>query len=310
MLPEGMIQAGAEGKALAQQAKAQELIRFQQKMNDLTDRLEQGPTQEEELRKACVDFEAVFMGKIWQEMQSTVPKEGYLHGKTDDMYLSIFEQPFSEHLAQSGGIGLADMLYDQLAAKLKSSSTGDLPGKLNDRSHIKPLAESGKAEIKPLAESLGTVNTKLKEPDVQVEAEPAAKAETGPKAKAEPAPQAVDHGKRVDELSQTEVDVRLAALAEDLAKDVAEELVQSPVDEETMAEQLLAEASEPGVYDPSRAWDRAVVGREPESEPELEVAAVDSKPAPEPVAQAEPEPDKAQQPDTGWVSAEDLLSGP
>ncbi|MGE4551779.1 MAG: rod-binding protein [Desulfovibrionaceae bacterium] len=127
MAPEAI---GMNASLATASAKA-EMNRFTQSMTDLKQRLaatggEAG--QEKQLRKACKDFEAVFIGKMWQEMQKTVPKEGYLHGQQEEMYNSMFEQAMSEHLSEAGGIGLADMLYDQLASRLKTTSQTTLPG--------------------------------------------------------------------------------------------------------------------------------------------------------------------------------------
>ena len=135
--------------SLATASAQAEMSRFQTSMADLKTRLapgKNGEADEKQLRQACKDFEAVFIGKMWQEMQKTVPKEGYLHGKQEEMYTSMFDQAMSEHLAEAGGVGLADMLYDQLASRLKSTSKNTLPGNVG----IEPLAEKqGLAAYRP-----------------------------------------------------------------------------------------------------------------------------------------------------------------
>ncbi|MGE4506012.1 MAG: rod-binding protein [Desulfovibrionaceae bacterium] len=148
-----MNDGGFDTQAAMSQADRAELNQFKLRMDGLKKRLTGGPSEEEQLRKACRDFEAVFIGKLWQEMRKNVPKEGYLHSKQEEMYVSMFDREFSEHMADAGGIGLADMLYEQLARQLKQTSDATVPGGVS----IKPLAESGKAEIKTLEESLNTV---------------------------------------------------------------------------------------------------------------------------------------------------------
>lgn len=74
------------------------------------------------LRKACQDFEAVFIGQMWKQMRSSVPKEGLLHSKEEENYVSMFDQELSVKMARSGGIGLGDMLYANLSERLTLAS--------------------------------------------------------------------------------------------------------------------------------------------------------------------------------------------
>jgi flagellar protein FlgJ len=77
---------------------------------------------EAKLRKVCQDFEAVFIGQIWKQMRSSVPKDGMLHSKEEESYLSMFDQELSVKMARSGGIGLSDMLYSTLSERLLNAS--------------------------------------------------------------------------------------------------------------------------------------------------------------------------------------------
>ena len=79
---------------------------------------------EKGLRKTCQDFEAIFMGKMWQQMRATVPKEGYLHGPQEEAYLSMFDDELSKKMAGAGGIGIANMLFTQLKTQLAQAGTG------------------------------------------------------------------------------------------------------------------------------------------------------------------------------------------
>ena len=132
-----MISSGIEVHLAAREADTSDLVRFKQQMDGLKDRLS-GDTGDKakKLRDACEKFEAVFISKLWKEMRNTVPKEGYLHSKHEDKYLSMFDREFAEKMAASGGIGLADMIYEQLSEKLKNTSRETLSGGVN----VKPLA--------------------------------------------------------------------------------------------------------------------------------------------------------------------------
>lgn len=112
------------------QAQSQDgdLVQFKLRMDGLKKRLSNAPSQDKQLKKACQDFEAVFISKMWQQMRATVPKEGYLHSKDEEMYNSMFDKEFSEKMAQSGGIGLGDMMFDQLKKKLAATGRNTLSG--------------------------------------------------------------------------------------------------------------------------------------------------------------------------------------
>ncbi|WP_421900965.1 rod-binding protein [Maridesulfovibrio sp.] len=124
-------------------AESKELQGFKRKLTSLNDRLSGGKDQEAALRDACKKFEAVFMGKIWQQMRKNVPKGGYLSNRYEQQYTAMFDKDFSEKLAEGGGIGLGDMLYDQLRAKLENASKSTLPGTGNSTA-LKTLDEVGR----------------------------------------------------------------------------------------------------------------------------------------------------------------------
>jgi Rod binding domain-containing protein len=113
-------------------------------MKQLRQRLTAGATDEKKLREACQDFEAIFIHKIWKQMRKSVPKEGYLHSREEEMYLSMFDEELSRKMASAGGIGLGDILYDQLSRQLKDAGS-DTGGTIRplDRS---PGAAAGAAE--------------------------------------------------------------------------------------------------------------------------------------------------------------------
>ncbi|NDV21459.1 rod-binding protein [Desulfovibrio sp. JC022] len=138
MIDSTMNTANAQAKA-----ESKELQGFKRKLNSLNDRLSGGDDQEKALRDACKKFEAVFMGKIWQQMRKNVPKSGYLSNRYEQQYTAMFDKDFSEKLAEGGGIGLGDMLYDQLRAKLENASKATLPGTGNSTA-LKTLDEVGR----------------------------------------------------------------------------------------------------------------------------------------------------------------------
>lgn len=73
------------------------------------------------LREACEGFEAMFLSMMYKQMRATVP-ENDLFGKKSNA-IEIFEDMRDTELmnvaAKSGGIGIADMMYQQLTIKTR-----------------------------------------------------------------------------------------------------------------------------------------------------------------------------------------------
>jgi len=72
--------------------------------------------KDRKLRKACADFEAIFITYIFQTMRKAVPESGYM-GKMPgkDTYTMMMDHKLSEDLARKGGgIGLQKVLYEQM----------------------------------------------------------------------------------------------------------------------------------------------------------------------------------------------------
>ncbi|XPV75217.1 MAG: rod-binding protein [Desulfovibrio sp.] len=126
------------GMGVEQATSAKEMAEFRSKMRSLKRSLSGGPTEEQQLREACKGFESVFISKLWKEMQNTVPKNEMMHGKMEKQYLSMFDKEFADKMTDNGGIGLADMMYDQLKDKLKSSSDGTLANRPGEVTELHP----------------------------------------------------------------------------------------------------------------------------------------------------------------------------
>ena len=112
----------------ADAAAQQDFVQRRQKIDAMRTSLGSTKTEAEELRETCEGFESIFLQKMWEQMRKTVPKEGYLHSKDEEMYQSMFDVELCKKMTSSGGIGLADMLYEQLSQKLADTSRTTSPG--------------------------------------------------------------------------------------------------------------------------------------------------------------------------------------
>jgi len=68
------------------------------------------------LRKACQDFEAIFLRYLLQKMRDSVPKGG-LFGTSqgEEIFRSMLDGSLADEMAKSGSLGLGGTLYNQLA---------------------------------------------------------------------------------------------------------------------------------------------------------------------------------------------------
>lgn len=126
----------------AQQAFQDDPVQRKLQIDALKERLAE-PNKDEaaqrKLKEACQGFEAIFLQRIWEQMRKNVAKEGYLHSRDEESYQGMFDQELVKKMAEAGGIGLADMLQQQLSIKLGKASIASSPGILQGRQKILPL---------------------------------------------------------------------------------------------------------------------------------------------------------------------------
>lgn len=143
-----------DAQLLNSQMGGQELIRRKLEMDALKQRLGDPNARDKKLRESVEGFEAIFVQKIWQQMRATVPKEGYLHGKDEEFWQGMFDQELSKKLTSAGGIGLSDMLYEQLKGELNNASRTTAPSRVTTPLPIEPLKRAD--HIIPTKQDSGT----------------------------------------------------------------------------------------------------------------------------------------------------------
>ncbi|MGB8427457.1 MAG: rod-binding protein, partial [Desulfobacterales bacterium] len=69
------------------------------------------------LKKACAEFEALFINQLLKELRATVEKSGLMDGgQAEEVYTGMMDAEIARDLASKGGIGLAAILYRQLSS--------------------------------------------------------------------------------------------------------------------------------------------------------------------------------------------------
>ena len=73
-----------------------------------------GPNPEK-LKETVQQFEAIFIQQMYKEMRKTVPDDGLIQrSNADDVYSQLQDLEAAKITAQQGGIGLADLMLQQL----------------------------------------------------------------------------------------------------------------------------------------------------------------------------------------------------
>jgi flagellar protein FlgJ len=75
------------------------------------------PSKEQiKLKKACKDFEAIFLSYMLKSMRKTVSKSELMDsGMQGDIYQEMMDGEFCKAAAENGSTGIADAVYRQLS---------------------------------------------------------------------------------------------------------------------------------------------------------------------------------------------------
>lgn len=82
---------------------------------------QQGEVTKARLKKACADFESIFISYMLKTMRRTIPKSGLNEFPGKDIYTMLLDQKVAEDIAKrGGGMGIQEMLLHQLGGPGKS----------------------------------------------------------------------------------------------------------------------------------------------------------------------------------------------
>lgn len=80
-------------------------------------------TEDNKLRKACKDFEAIFNDMVFKAMRKSVAKNDLFgSSKEEEMFTDMLDSKVSEQAAAGSSSGIGEMLYRQLSSNLKVDS--------------------------------------------------------------------------------------------------------------------------------------------------------------------------------------------
>jgi len=79
--------------------------------------------EEKRLKEAAKGFEQVFMTQLMAEMHKTVEKSDLFgEGKEEEQFTGMLDQERAKAWSDSGGIGLASLIYEQMKSQLNAKT--------------------------------------------------------------------------------------------------------------------------------------------------------------------------------------------
>lgn len=84
------------------------------------------PEQRKALKKACADMEGMFMNMLLKSMRKTVTKADLFgSAREEEMFQDMMDAEVCSTAARTQSVGIADMLYRELAPRLGEESLAD-----------------------------------------------------------------------------------------------------------------------------------------------------------------------------------------
>jgi len=70
--------------------------------------------QDQEMQQVCKEFESIFLSQLLTQMRKNLPKSKLFgEGRDEEMYQDMLAVEQAKAWSESGGIGLANLLYQQ-----------------------------------------------------------------------------------------------------------------------------------------------------------------------------------------------------
>ena len=89
-----------------------------------TPRADQAKGDDAQLRQVTREFESLFIKQMLDSMYATLsPEEGLFYGgQAENIFQDMVNMERARGMSMEGGFGIADAMYDQLAAKQRNTA--------------------------------------------------------------------------------------------------------------------------------------------------------------------------------------------
>jgi murein DD-endopeptidase MepM/ murein hydrolase activator NlpD len=106
------------------------------------------PQHESDLHRVAAQFESLLLAQMTSALNASADEDSDLfRSEATDLYRQMFSEQLARTMAESGGIGLREIIVQQLKRRMNSLATNDLPGSPLNLSGNSPLSGNGPAEI-------------------------------------------------------------------------------------------------------------------------------------------------------------------
>ena len=96
-----------------------------QRLQDLKKSGQAGKGSKAEMGNVCRQMESLFIHHLLKEMRATVHKSGFISGgRAEEIYTSMMDAEMATKISEKGGIGLSEMLLQQLGSRSSQVSEG------------------------------------------------------------------------------------------------------------------------------------------------------------------------------------------
>jgi flagellar protein FlgJ len=83
-------------------------------------------SNKDSLKETCQQMESIFLSFLLKEMRATINRSGFISGGTaEDIFTSMMDAEMTKGMAARGGIGLTELLMQQLGGVLDEQDGRD-----------------------------------------------------------------------------------------------------------------------------------------------------------------------------------------
>jgi flagellar protein FlgJ len=76
-----------------------------------------GRLDRDRLETTCQEFESLFVSYMMQQMRRTIPEDGLIgRSQAEKIYTGLLDNEIAKTVSQRQGVGLAKVMYEQMAA--------------------------------------------------------------------------------------------------------------------------------------------------------------------------------------------------
>lgn len=71
------------------------------------------------LKKVCIEFEAIFISKLFEGLRKTVDKSGFITGgRAEEIFEDMLYNEYARKMAERQTLGIAEMMYKRMVSFL------------------------------------------------------------------------------------------------------------------------------------------------------------------------------------------------